>query len=151
MKRLFLDGWVYDWITSGQWGEAERAIRKRMSPATVFEDYHEIYMLVNVTEVHYYCLRVHGVHDNYTIDEVDSGTGGRGKARKHAKLKDFFLQTFVNETNSVTVTRGGGTKHNLSTKKLFTSKSLRCQKQDNAVDCLLYSLMWIELNPLGLW
>ena len=66
-----------------------------MSPATAFEDYHEIYMLVNITEYHLYCLRVHGVDDNHTIDEVDSGTGGCGKAQKHAQL-NFFSKNICN-------------------------------------------------------
>ena len=36
------------------------------------------------------------------------------------------------------------------TKKLFKAKSKPCEEQENGVDCLLYSLMYIEFESMGI-
>ena len=95
---------------------------------------------MNVTHLHYYCLVIHGVHENLEIDDVDSlPPCVRGQGRKHRRLKDFFVRKLFSEK---TLAKG--------TKELFKAQSKPCQEQDNGVDCLLYSLMYIEFESMGI-
>ena len=108
---MFLDAVVYDAITGGLFDSAVRLIKKRMTPGCSLEDYHEIYMLVKVTQYHYYCLVIHGVHESFKIDDVDSlPPVVRGQGRKHGRLKDFFVKNLSEKT----LAKG--------TKKLFKAK-----------------------------